>query len=367
MKEEKIMNRAIVDIHVLQTVPPSNINRDDTGSPKTAIYGGTLRARVSSQAWKRAIRKMFEDRFDAQDLGVRTKRLIETVAAEIIAIDSSKVESAEQLAAEVLKAADVSLKKSKNSDKEEAEALFFIGKGQARTLAELALSGSVDKKIAKEALQGNNAVDVALFGRMVASAPELNMDASAQVAHAISVHEIENEYDYFTAVDDMALDDNAGAGMIGTVEYNSSTLYRFATVSADALNEQIGSVEATGKAVSEFVRAFLLSMPKGKQNTFANATLPSAVLVAVRNDQSVNLVGAFEDAVKAAGAMRTASEELAKYAHGLYEAYSGAPKKTFVLAFGNVSEEFFKLGEKTTLDSLTAFINDEVIASLSEV
>jgi CRISPR system Cascade subunit CasC len=360
------MGRTIVDIHVLQTVPPSNINRDDTGSPKTAVYGGKLRARVSSQAWKRAMRQMFKERFDEHELGLRTKKVIEVVAAEIVKIEPDKAAEAEKLAADVLKLSGVSLKKAKNSEQEEAEALFFLGRTQSRKLAELALQEGTDKKTARDALQSGSAVDVALFGRMVASAPELNTDASAQVAHAISVHEIENEYDYFTAVDDMAPDDNAGAGMIGTVEYNSSTLYRYATVSAGALNGQLGSAEATGKAVAEFVRAFLLSMPTGKQNTFANATLPSAVLVVLRDDQSVNLVGAFEDAVSAAGAIQKSSKQLASYAKGLYEAYSGAPQRSFVLSFGNVSEDFVSLGEKKTLDELTAAVKDEVAARLAQ-
>jgi len=360
------MSRTIVDIHVLQTVPPSNINRDDTGSPKTAVYGGKLRARVSSQAWKRAIRQMFKDRFDEHELGVRTKKIIEIVAAEIIDIDAGNASDAEKLATDILTRAGVSLKKAKNSENEEAEALFFIGKAQARKLAELALSENTDKKTAQETLQNGSAVDVALFGRMVASAPELNTDASAQVAHAISVHEIENEYDYFTAVDDMAPADNAGAGMIGTIEYNSSTLYRYATVSASALNGQLGSVEATGKSVAEFVRAFILSMPTGKQNTFANATLPAAVLVTLRNDQSVNFAGAFEEAIPAIGAMKKATNRLASYATGLYETYSGEPQQTFVLAFNDVDEAFSSLGEKKNLDTLVTVLTEEVSGHLSQ-
>ena len=66
-------NRLFVDINIIQTVPPSCINRDDTGSPKTAIYGGVRRARVSSQSWKKAVRDEFKLRFDGDDLATRTK------------------------------------------------------------------------------------------------------------------------------------------------------------------------------------------------------------------------------------------------------------------------------------------------------
>jgi CRISPR system Cascade subunit CasC len=360
----KMKNKTIVDVHVLQTVPPSNINRDDTGSPKTTVYGGKSRARVSSQAWKRAMREAFKLRFDEHELGVRTKNLIEVVSAEIIEVEPGKASESEKMARDVLEKAGIAFKKGKNNENEEAEALFFIGGRQAKKLAELAISGEYDKKVAQEALQGGSAVDVALFGRMAASSPELNTDACSQVAHAISVHEIKNEYDYFTAVDDRAPDDNIGAGMIGTVEYNSSTLYRYATVSASALAEQLGSPEQTAKAVAEFVRAFVLSMPTGKQNTFANGTLPSAVYVAIRDDSPVNLAGAFEEAVDADGAMRKSTERLAEYASGMYTVYH-APQESYVMAFGNVSEAFEELGQKQNIDGVYAALNECVADRLT--
>ena len=133
-----------------------------------------------------------------------------------------------------------------------------------------------------------------------------------QVAHALSVHAVDNEYDYFTAVDDHKNaddDEDAGAGMIGTVEFNSSTLYRYATVDVDRLRDNLGDAEATRRAVEAFVRAFVQSMPTGKQNTFANRTLPDAVLVVLRDTQSINLVGAFEDAITGRDHGRVASRD----------------------------------------------------------
>jgi CRISPR system Cascade subunit CasC len=310
----------------------------------------------------------FKERFDENDLGVRTKDLVGIVGEEIIKSAPEREADAEKLATEILRAAGVSFKKStekEGGEEKDAEALFFIGRTQAKKLAALALEGGADKKTAQEALQSGSAVDVALFGRMVASAPELNTDACAQVAHAISVHEIENEYDYFTAVDDRKPDDSAGAGMIGTVEYNSSTLYRYATVTVDALCEQLGSVEAASKAVVEFARAFLLSMPTGKQNTFANATLPSAALIALRDDQAVNLAGAFEEAVEPEGATRNAEAALAKYANDIYETYSGYPKKSWVFAVGDADENFVALGERKRVDDILVDLAAATSDSLS--
>ena len=155
------------------------------------------------------------------------------------------------------------------------------------------MEGSADKKQYRDALKAAPSMDMALFGRMVADDPSLNYDAAAQVAHSISTHAVQNEYDYFTAVDDCQAEDNAGAGHLGTVEYNSSTLYRYATVNVMELAGQLGAAQAA-ETVRAFGEAFLFSMPTGKQNTFANRTLPDAVYVTLREDQPVNLCGAFE-------------------------------------------------------------------------
>lgn len=299
--------RMFVDIHVIQTVPPSCVNRDDTGSPKTATYGGVRRARVSSQSWKKAIRDYFKDRFDESSLGVRTLDAVGLVAERICKIDPSvQKEEALKKAEKVINAAGVktSVKKKKGKDSGDEEipktgALFFMSRKQADNMARLALEkDEYNKKEAKEALNKDHGVDTALFGRMVADDPSLNADASAQVAHAISTHKVDTEYDYFTAMDERSPADSAGAGMIGTVEFNSSTMYRYATVAVHDLYQQLEMNEVvTAKATSEFVRAFVLSMPTGKQNTFANRTIPDSVLISVRNDQPVNLVAAFESPV----------------------------------------------------------------------
>lgn len=302
-----------LDLYAIQAVPPANINRDDTGSPKTALYGGVRRARVSSQAWKRSIRTMFGELLPKDKLGVRTKFAVNLIAKKIEDRRPDLAERAEGLATSVLQALGVKVKASTRKGDTEGtgatEYLLFIAERELDALADIAI-GWVDdglsadkpdkamKNQVKEAFHGVQAIDIALFGRMLADVPELNSDASCQVAHAISVDRVQQEYDYFTAVDDCAPDDNVGAGMIGTVEFNSSTLYRYATVDIDSLAGQLGDAEATAAAVKAFAEAFARSMPTGKQNTFANRTLPGTFIVAVRQQQPINLVTAFENPVR---------------------------------------------------------------------
>lgn len=348
------MTRTIIDLHVLQTVPPSNVNRDDTGSPKTATFGGVQRARVSSQAWKRATRTAFDGLLDTADLGTRTKRVVEIVAARIAGQRPDLAEQADELAAGIVKSTGLELEKAKRTkagettDVLETKYLVFLSNLQLDQLARTAieLAGEADPADAlkkfkgKDLLDRDHSVDLALFGRMVADVTDLNVDACAQVAHAISVHAVDNEFDYFTAVDDekrKATDEDAGAGMIGTVEFNSSTLYRYATVDVDRLRENLGDDEATRRAVEAFVTAFVTSMPTGKQNTFANRTLPDAIVITVRDAQPVNLVGAFEDpVVPEPGTPRSAvaARRLAERALEVSDVLGQRPVATWAVALG---------------------------------
>lgn len=331
-----------VDIHVLQTVPPSCVNRDDTGSPKIAVYGGATRARVSSQSWKRAIRLAFGDMCNPGDLAVRTKKVKELLVNEI---KEFAPEKAEKYAEKIMK--DTGFKLDKKGDN---AALFFISHAQIKALTEIAQKlneGDATEKDCKDecksALRNTPGIDQVLFGRMVADDPSLNYDAAVQVAHAISTHAVHNEYDYFTAVDDCAPDDNVGAAHIDTVEYNSATLYRYATVNVMELRKHLGDKAAEVARV--FTEAFVTSMPTGKQNTFANRTLPDTVYVTVRKDQPVNLVGAFEKPVAGKqGYVDQSVDALSKQAAAVYDDFVCKPEKAWCI--GNVKEE---LGEKVTL------------------
>lgn len=288
-----INQRLFLDIHAIQTVPPSNINRDDTGSPKTAQYGGVTRARVSSQSWKRAIRKYFYDKGDTQNMGIRSCDIVNYIAKIIVEKDKSiSVEDAITLVEKTLNAAKLSTKDQK------LKALFFISNNQADKFAQACLDKKTDKTELQEILNADTSIDIALFGRILADDPSLNEDASSQVAHAISTHAIESEFDFYTAVDDLAPEDNAGAGMLGTLEYDSSTLYRYANIALHDFYRQLGDKEEVIAAVKLFVDAFVKSMPTGKINSFANQTLPQAVVVSLRSDRPINLVSAFEEPVK---------------------------------------------------------------------
>ena len=352
--------RTIVDIHILQTVPPSNLNRDDTGSPKTATFGGVRRARVSSQAWKRATRSAFANELDESELGVRTKRVVELIAKQVMQLDPEVApESAIGAAEKVFTAAKIKVKepRGKKGASPESSYLLFLSAQQVAALAELAVESlragvEPDTKMVQALIKGKNSVDLALFGRMVADVSDLNVDAACQVAHAISTHGVEAEYDYFTAVDDeksRQADEDAGAGMIGTVEFNSATLYRYATIDADRLLDNLGDIEAVRRAVAAFLRAFAKSMPTGKQNTFANRTLPDAVVVCVRGDQPVSFVGAFEEPIKDAasgGRVLRSAEKLAEYAQDVFAAFGADPIKAWVTGVGAAGEALTGLGEK---------------------
>jgi CRISPR system Cascade subunit CasC len=326
------MTNTILDINVLQTVPSSNLNRDDTGAPKTAIYGGVTRSRVSSQSWKRAMRKYFGEN-DQQLEGLRTKDAAKVLASDLQQVDTQLSEdNALEKAGEVFKAAGIKLDKNNQTG-----ALLLVSAGQLQKLAEYAINHEVlDKKELKKVLKGDQSLDLALFGRMVADNPELNVEGSAQVAHAISTHEIVPEFDYFTAMDDLQPKDNAGAAMLGTVEYNSATLYRYANLNLNELNENLGGENAIAGAI-QFVKSFVMSMPSGKQNTFANKTLPSYVLVTVRTDTPVNLVSAFETPISSnngyvAKSIKCLEDEFTKTLQ-----FTDKPVKTIVL--GNPNSE----------------------------
>jgi CRISPR system Cascade subunit CasC len=380
------VSRTILDIHVLQTIPPSNVNRDDTGSPKTAIYGGVRRARVSSQAWKRATRKVFADLLDRRDLGVRTKRVVELLSERIVERAPELSDRAVELATAVLTAAGFKLKKRKGAEYDETEFLVFLGNHQLDGLAQLAIEAAaedkpqVDKKAAKARekaakarVDQDHSIEVALFGRMVADVQDLNVEAAAQVAHAISVHAVDNEYDYFTAVDDHKEGDeteDAGAAMIGTVEFNSATYYRYANVDVDRLFGTLGDPEATRRAAEAFVRAFVTSMPTGKQTTFANRTLPDAVLVLARETQPISLVGAYEEAIGAreeGGRVGGAIRRLAEHAAELHASYDQQPLQAWAVVPGSRADLLAELATPVTLGDLVKGVGELVARRLEPV
>ncbi|PWI43203.1 type I-E CRISPR-associated protein Cas7/Cse4/CasC [Streptomyces sp. ICBB 8177] len=381
-------SRLILDVHALQNVPPSNLNRDDTGSPKTAIYGGVTRARVSSQAWKRATRRYFTQLLDPAELGVRTKRVAEVLAARISAAQPElDGPQALALAAEVLQTAtgskieppkrkaEAAKKNGEPQPAPESSYLMFLSARQLDLLADLAVEGADDikaffkskdtKSRAKKIADGRHSVDIALFGRMVADSADINVDAAAQVAHALSVHRAEIESDYFTAVDDRNTDAEPGAGMIGTVDFNSATLYRYAALDIDLLTRNLGKgldedepATPVRRAVEVFLDGFVSSLPTGKINTFGNHTLPDAVVVKLRTARPVSFVSAFERPVVAdefGGHMEPACARLADYVPELERAYGEDDAMTWVLRVGPATAKLTSLGIETP--SLSALVS----------
>lgn len=385
-----------VDVHILQSVPPSCINRDDTGSPKSAVYGGVPRARVSSQSWKRAVRLDFAQHIDKSSMGRRTKRVVEETAAALnnLAKTSSNIPDAVRenpygLAEEAFKAAGIKVSepKRKKNEAEDAPArvaesgyLLFLSAAQIANIAERIVAIVRDegpeavkthKKDFKHILKQDNSIDLALFGRMVADDTDLNVDASCQVAHALSTHAVTPEFDFFTAVDDAKPSDegDAGAGMMGTVEFNSATLYRYATVNVDALRENLGNVEGTVGAVRQFVESFVRSMPTGKSNTFANRTLPEAVVLTVRDDQPVSWVGAFERPVRSqsevGGFAAPSVKALVSQAGAIDDMYGHAALGRWAAALPQYAEVMSQIADvaplPATIDALMGAVSARVV------
>lgn len=364
-----------IDIHVIQSVPPSNINRDDNGSPKTAVYGGSRRARVSSQAWKRATREAYDQILDHKDLGHRTKRVAELIAEQIQDMrPETTADSAVGAAWEVLSALKLKEDKGKKASEgaPETQYLVFFSNSQIRRLAELAVAndlGKVAPKEAKAIAKAEHGVSLSLFGRMIADDPDLNVDAAVQVAHAISTHAVDSEFDFYTAVDDHNRDDESGAGMMGTIEFNSSTMYRYATISLEALHENLGDAEAAKRAVEAFLTGFVKSMPSGKQNTFGNGTLPHGIVVVARKGQGVSWVGAFEDAVAANGHgyVQASCESLAQHATDLADAYGEEPAASWVTTVGDKARPLQDLGVSVAFPELVTHVGDYVREHVSEL
>ncbi|KAA9376255.1 type I-E CRISPR-associated protein Cas7/Cse4/CasC [Microbispora cellulosiformans] len=367
--------RQYVDFHIIQTVPPANLNRDDQGNPKEAQFGGARRARVSSQAWKRATRQAFDDKLPKADHSTRTKRIAGQLAERVESRTGVEAEAAARIAGALLE--PLGIKAGKKAG-DTAYLLFFgyrqlddivdLIADQAKTLADLddeqLKTATKDLPVA-DRLKSGHPMGVALFGRMVADIPSLNVDAATQVAHAISTHPVELESDYYTAVDDENEADESGAGMIGNVGFNAATLYRYATVGVHQLAGNLGSVDAAIEAVGRFAEAFALSMPTGHINSFAHRTRPSLVAVVVRDDQPVNLVSAFERPIRDSdGIASTSAARLAREYQRSTQQWGDTPAHVAVShAFDNDGPLTAAFGANQSVSQLLSGLNQALTAS----
>lgn len=279
---------ARIEYHILQSFPVTCLNRDDVGAPKTAIVGGVTRARVSSQCWKRQVRLALHEL--GIRLGIRTKK-----AEEIFVRACRRADASEEQAAACGK---------KIAEQLIDDTLLFISETEADAFAayarELGFDDSKIKdkdlaKISKKALTpAADALDIALFGRMVAKAPDMNVEAAASFAHAISTHKVSNEVEFFTALDD--LQDEPGSAHMGSLEFNSATYYRYISLDLGQLVQTMGA-EDLRQAIAAFTQALFVAVPNARQTTQSGASPWEFARVLVRKGQRLQVP--FETPVKA--------------------------------------------------------------------
>jgi CRISPR system Cascade subunit CasC len=303
-----------IDIHVIQTIPYANINRDLEGSPKNLLFGGAERTRVSSQSWKRAIRHEVEAALGEKS--VRTRRLPEKVADALVTGHGWPEDLAKYAGIQVALSAAKGLKLEDGDS--ETSVLLYLPDTVHLELAELcvehraAIETEQTKKKGKGAavlpgervtklIQGRTAT-INLFGRMLAEIPGSNVDGAVQVAHAFTTHESDSQRDFFTAVDDWnTASKDSGAGHMGTAEFSAGVFYRYATVNIDDLRKNLGADDPTAPELARlFLEYFITSMPQAKKNSTAPHTIPDLAHVVVREGRPVSGAAAFERPVRRA-------------------------------------------------------------------
>ncbi|TDC78269.1 type I-E CRISPR-associated protein Cas7/Cse4/CasC [Streptomyces hainanensis] len=298
-----------LDVHILQSLPFSNVNRDDLGSPKTVVFGGSTRTRVSSQAWKRPTRKAVEVRIGQRAL--RTRRLPLQVSKALVARGWPQ-DLADLAGAQVIRSTESKLDLENEG---QTASLLFLPDGAAEALADIAEQGraklekALGTKSAAKAQLPKDAVhdvmksrngSIALFGRMLAEIPGAGVDGAVQVAHAFTTHSTSVQADFFTAVDDVdqwATD--AGSAHMNSAEFSSGVFYRYATLDLRDLAENVADAGMARELAESFVTAFIDSLPSAKKNSTAPHTVPDLVHLVVRSDRPVSLAAAFEEPVRA--------------------------------------------------------------------
>lgn len=367
-----------IELHLIQNFAPANLNRDDTGNPKDCEFGGVRRARISSQCIKRAIRNapVFE-KTTRVEIGQRTKRVIERLRKQI---GDEKPESETNA---ILSAFVPAFLSKLDKQGPRTAVLLYLSTGEIEGMSRRLLenwdeladekrpSVAVDrlaKELIKEFKGRTSAPDIALFGRMLAEKPELNLDAACQVAHALSTHRVTMEMDFYTAVDDLNPDDTAGAGMMGFTGYNSACFYRYARLDLEQLNRNLGADNDLAlRTVEGFLRASVEAVPTGKQNTFAAQNPPGFLLAVVRKDgASWSLANAFEKPVQPGrdtGLVAPSVKALDRY-WGRLEAVYGTESIAAIVALSLDDTELDAL-KKAQVPNLTAWIGG-VMTTLKE-
>lgn len=322
-----------LQLHLLTSYPPSNLNRDDLGRPKTAVMGGAQRLRVSSQSLKRAWRtsEVFAEAVKGH-VGTRTKRLggevFQALRERGVAEGKAK-EWARAIAAVFgdLDGDSLDIKQLAHIAPEERQAVDSL----IAVVAERD-SGPTDEEL-NLLRHRQSAADIALFGRMLASKPTFNVEAAAQVAHAITVHKVAVEDDYFSAVDDLnAGDEDLGAGHLGETEFAAGLFYLYICINRELLRDNLGGDEAlTRLTVAALVEAAATVAPTGKQNSFGSRAYASYVLAEKGDRQPRSLSVAFLKPVGGQDMLAAAIETLEGKRAKMDQVYGPCADGSYVL------------------------------------
>ena len=332
-----------IEFHILQSFPVTCLNRDDVGPPKTAIVGGVTRARVSSQCWKRQVRLAMHEL--GVKLGTRTKKAEDVFTRACLVAGAS-----EQQAAACGK---------KMAEQLSDDTLLFVSDSEAAAFAAYAQELGYDDsklkdkelaKVAKKALTpAVDALDIALFGRMVAKAADMNVEAAASFAHAISTHKVSNEVEFFTALDD--LQDEPGSAHMGSLEFNSATYYRYISLDLGQLAQTMGADDLK-TAVAAFTQALFIAVPNARQTTQSGASPWEFARVLVRNGQRLQVP--FETPVRAreGGYLQPSIDSL--------KSYLDKKEKLTGSLFGKLAAYEWGEDENYSIDTLVADLQSHV-------
>lgn len=306
-----------INIHTLISHPSSMMNRDDSGLQKTAVFGGCVRSRISSQCLKRAIRNSEIYLSSVEEKSIRTNRfddLLSLCVLEMPDTDASLIE-------DVLLNLGSKVKKEKDKDTGETSRYFDAVQpyalGAIREAVNMVQAGTELKELKK--IVHVPTYDVALSGRMDASCPERNVEAAMSVAHSLTTHSADIEVDWFTACDDLA---EQGSGHIGTTEFSSGVFYRYASINLDLLAKNVKATPAdVAPVVNTIVRCFAQVTPDAKQKVFAAHNHADFILV-TQSDQPLSLANAFRKPIENGGdVMENSIKALVKHYENLTSAY----------------------------------------------
>jgi len=330
----------LIELHILQSFPVSCLNRDDVGAPKTATFGGVNRARISSQCLKRAVREQAQSMSPKLFAGSRSRLIINPLVQAL-----QQHGLAEAKALEIAKAVgDYLAKKDDEAEKRgnlKVKTLMFLSPAEvdaiAGGLADIIKNDPKAKELEKGVAKAcksaalKDGADIAIFGRMVASDHSLTLEGAGLFSHALSTHKSENDIDFFSALDDLQPTEEAGAGMTGTLEFNSATYYRYAGLNLDLLTDSshLGGLahDERRNVVNTFIHSVVLAIPGARKNSMNANTLPGYVLGLVKDaGQPLQLVNAFENPVRPRnGIMEASIAALKEHHHRLKETWNIKP------------------------------------------